>query len=88
MAGWAAASGLEMEGLEMEGKEGSGLMQASESAQNLAVELGELVIQVGMGGMQEDKEVQDEMEDCLLEVLEEVSPGIADQKFAKGKVVE
>ena len=72
----------------MEGKEGSGLMQASESAQNLAVELGELVIQVGMGGMREDKEVQDEMEDCLLEVLEEVSPGIADQKFAKGKVVE
>ena len=72
----------------MEGKEGSGLMQASESAQNLAVELGELVIQVGMGGMREDKEVQDEMEDCLLEVLEEGSLGIVDQKFAKGKVVE
>ena len=88
MAGWAAASGLEMEGWEMEGKEGSGLMQASESAQNLAFELGELVIQVGMGGMREDKEVQDEMEDCLLEVLEEVSPGIADQNFAKGTVVE
>ena len=72
----------------MEVREGSGLMQASELAQNQAVELGELVIQVGMGERREDKEVQDEMEDCLLEVLEEEFPGIADQKFAKGKVVE
>ena len=72
----------------MEVKEGSGLMQASELGQNLAVELGELVIQAGMGGRREDKEVQDETEDCLLEVPEEGSPGIADQKFAKGKVVE
>ena len=72
----------------MEVKEGSGLMQASELGQNLAVELGELVIQAGMGGRREDKEVQDETEDYLLEVPEEGSPGIADQKFAKGKVVE
>ena len=41
-----------------------------------------------MGERLEDKEVQDEMEDCLLEVLEEESLGIADQKFAKGKVAE
>ena len=71
----------------MEVREGSGLMQAAESAQNLVVESGELVIQVGMGERREDKEVQDETEDCLLEVLEEESPGIADQKFAKGKAV-
>ena len=71
----------------MEVREGSGLMQACESVQNLAVELGELVIQVGMGGRREDKEVQGEMEDCPLEVLEGGSPGIADQKFAKGKAV-
>ena len=74
-----ATSGLEMEGWEMEVKEGSGLMQVSELAQNLVVELGELVIQVGMVGRREDREVQDEKEDCHLEVLEEVSPGIADQ---------
>ena len=72
----------------MEVREGSGLMQVSESAQNLVVELAELVVQVGMGGRREDKEVQDEMGDCLLEVLEEESLGIADQKFAKGKVAE
>ena len=71
----------------MEVREGSGLMQACESDLNLVVELGELVIQVGMGGRREDKEVQGEMEDCLLEVLEGGSPGIADQKFAKGKAV-
>ena len=71
----------------MEVREGSGSMQACESDQNLVVELGELVIQVGMGGRGEDKEVQGEMEDCLLEVLEGGSPGIADQKFAKGKAV-
>ena len=71
----------------MEVREGSGSMQACESAQNLAVELGELVIQVGMGGRREDREVQGEMEDCPLEVLEGGSPGIADQKFAKGKAV-
>ena len=40
------------------------------------------------GGRGEDKEVQGEMEDCLLEVLEGGSPGIEDQKFAKGKAVE
>ena len=72
----------------MEVREGSGLMQVSESAQNLVVELAELVVQVGMGERPEDKEVQDEMEDCLLEVLEEESLGIADQKFARGKVAE
>ena len=72
----------------MEVREGSGLMQVSESAQNLVVELAELVVQVGMGGRREDKEVQDEMGDCLLEVLEEESLGIADQKFARGKVAE
>ena len=71
----------------MEVREGSGSMQACESDLNLVVELGELVIQVGMGGRREDKEVQGGMEDCLLEVLEEGSPGIADQKFAKGKAV-
>ena len=71
----------------MEVREGSGLMQAAESARNQAIELGELVIQVGMGERREDKEVQDETEDCLLEVLEEEFPGIADQKFAKGKAV-
>ena len=70
----------------MEVREGSGLMQVSESAQNLVVELAELVVQVEMEGRPEDKEGQDEMEDCLLEVLEEESLGKVDQKFAKGKV--
>ena len=83
-----AASGLQMEEWEMEVREGSGLMRVSESGQNLVVELAELVVQVGMEGRPEDKEGQDEKEDCLLEVLEEESLGIADQKFAKGKVVE
>ena len=72
----------------MEVREGSGLMQVSESGQNLVVELAELVVQGGMGGRPEDKGGQDEMVDCLLEVLEEGSLGIADQKFAKGKVAE
>lgn len=72
----------------MEVREGSGLMQVSESALSLVVESAEQVVQVGMGERLEDKEVQDEMEDYLLEVLEEESLGIAVQKFAKGKVAE
>ena len=78
----------EKEGSGTEAREGSGLRPDVGLDRNLDGGLDELGVQVGMVRRREGKEVQDEMEDCLLEAIEDAFLGKpTDLKFAKGKVV-